>query len=276
MFDRPSEPASEFRWRVEVGDSAVLSALSYALPAVFGGVCVLAALLLGGVVFAAARAGEFGRAVAAAAPVLLALLTYRWFLPAVAQTTLLDPLFGRYSRRGVVGASVVGAAVLYASFLLHPLTPFALFVASWIPFVLVAGFPTEGLADPDEGVLVVDGDRIPLAAVRSHRALPLGRFVVCWVSYARGVPSAPRTLVVPRGEFGRIRPLLDGGADETADASPVGTAQRRILVAFGVGCLAIGPVLWALFPAEAALVALYAGATFGVFGLVFLWYAVTG
>ena len=275
MFDRSSGSASEFHWRVEVDDSALFSTLAYALPAAFGGVGVLAALLLGSVVFAAVRAGEWGLTVGAVGAVLLATLSRRWLLLAAARTDLLDSLFGRYSRRSVVLASIVGAAVLYASLLVHPLTPFALFVASWIPFVLVAGFPTEGRADPDEGVLIVDGDRIPLEVVRSHRAFPLGRFVLCWLSYARGVPRAPRTLVVPRDQFDRVRSLLDEGADERSDASHVGTAQRRILVAFGVGCLAVGPVLWALLPAEGAIVALYAGALFGVFGLLSLWYAAT-
>lgn len=279
MFDRRPGSASEFRWRVDVGDSALLSAFAYALPAAFGGVAILAALLFGSVVLAAARAGEFGRAVGVVSLLVVALLARRWFLPAVAETDLLRPLAGRYSRRGVALASAVGAAALYASLLVHPIAPFVLFAASWVPFALVAGFPTEGRADPAEGVLVVDGDSVPLEAVRSYRAFPLGRLALCWVSYARGVPRAPRTLVVTRESLDRVRSLLDRattrerGAD---DASGTGAAQRRILTAFGVGFVAVGPALWLLLPGQGALVAVYAGALFGAFGAVFLWYAATG
>lgn len=276
MCERSSGPVPAFGWRVEVDDSTLLSALAYALPAAFGGVALLAALLLGSVALAAANADEFGRAVGAVAVGVVALFAQRWFLPAVAATDLLDPLLARYSRRGAALASVAGAAVLYASSLLHPFAPFAAFVASWVPFALVAGFPTEGRWDPDEGTLVVDGDRVPLESVTAHRALPLGGVALHWVSYVRGVPTAPRTLVVPRGEVDRVRSLLDEGAAERSDASAAGTAQRRILVAFGAGFLAVGPALWVVLPSEGALVALYAGALFGTFGAVFLWYAWTG
>ena len=140
----------------------------------------------------------------------------------------------------------------------------------------MAGFPTEGRADPDEGVLVVDGDRLPLEAVRSHRTFLLGRFALCWVSYERGVPRAPRTLVVSRGSLDRVRSLLDEGIGEDSDAPTLEPVQRWILISFGVGCLAVGPALWALLSGDGVAVALYAGALFGVFGLLFLWYAATG
>ncbi len=279
MYDRPSGSASAFRWRVEVGDSALLSALSYAAPGAFGGATLLAAALAGSVMLAAVRAGAFARAAGVAALLVVALLGHRWFLPAVAGTDVLEPLRSRYSRRGVAVASVAGAAVLYASALVHPLAPFVLFVASWLPFAFVAGFPTEGRADPDEVSLVVDGDRVPLESVASTRALPLGPLVLCWVSYARGVPTAPRALVLPRECFDRVRALLDGAGDgdPDPDAAAMGAAQRGILVAFGVGFVAVGPALWVLLPGgEGTLVALYAGALFGLFGAVFLWYAATG
>ena len=278
MFDRRSGSASAFRWRVEVGDSALLSTLAYALPAAVGGVALLAAVLFGSVVLAAARGGEFGRAVGVVALLAVALLAQRWFLPAVAEADVVESLSGRYSRRGVALASVVGAAALYASLLVHPVAPFVLFVASWVPFALVARFPTEGCADPDEGVLVVDGDRVPLEAVRSYRAFPFGRFALCWVSYARGVSRAPRTLVVTGESLDRVRSLLDGGATrerDAGDASGTGAAQRRILTAFGVAFVAVGPALWVLLPSEGAVLAFYAGALFGAFGAVFLWYAAT-
>ena len=276
MFDRPSDSASEFRWRAEVGDSALLSALAYAFPGVLGGTVLLAGAAFGGAVFAAVRAGAVGRAVSLVALVVVAVLAHRWFLPAVARTDLLESLLTRYSRRGVGLASVAGAVGLYASFLVHPLAPFVAFAASWLPFALVAEFPTEGRANPSEGSLVVDGDRVPLASVESYRALPLREFVLCWVSYSRGVPSAPRTLILPRESFDRVRSLLDDAVREDADgASTIGAAQRRVLAAFGVGFVAVGPALWVLLPGEGALLALYAGALFGVFGAVFLWYAAT-
>lgn len=277
VVDRSSR-ASQFGWRVEVGDSALLSALAYALPSVFGGAVLLAAALFGSVALAAVRAGAFGRAIGVATLLVVAVLVHRWFLPAAVGTDLLDPLRPRYSRRGVVLGSVAGAAVLYASSRLHPLAPFVTFAASWLPFALVAGFPTEGRADPTEGVLVVDGDQIPLASVESYRTVPFRSLVLCRVSYSRGVPTAPRTLVLPCERFDGVRSLLDAARDgdgDVAGASVIGAAERWILVAFGVGALAVGPAFWVLVPREGAAVALYAGALFGAFGAVFLWYAAT-
>ena len=140
----------------------------------------------------------------------------------------------------------------------------------------MAGFPTEGRWRPSDAALVVDGDRVPLESIASYRALSLGGLAVCWVSYARGVSRAPRTFVVPRGEFDRVRAPLDGGASaDASEVSTVGAGERWVLVAFGVGCLAVGPALWMLLPGEGAVVALYAGVLFGVFGAVFLWHAAT-
>jgi Na+/melibiose symporter-like transporter len=54
----------------------------------------------------------------------------------------------------------------------------------------------------------------------------------------------------------------------------INRSERIIASLFGLGMISIGPVLWILLPpGDGQLVALYAGAMFGLFGIVLLWWA---
>lgn len=258
-------------------DSRALSAAAYAFPSVLGGAIILGGVLSGWLVLTAILAGAISRAIAIAVGIVLLVFSRRWIVPAVATQTS-TPLHERYSTRGLVLGSLVGAAVLSASTLLHPAGPLVVFVASWLPLILTAGFPTDGRVNPETATLVVDGDEIPVASIDSYRAASLGGLTVCWLSHARGQPTASRVIVVPNDAFDAVEPVLGWGSSQPADtATSMSVAEKRIVVLFGLGLLAVGPTLWLLLPAgDGRIIALYGGVLFGLFGVVLLWHAAHG
>lgn len=268
---------ADVSWRYDVSDSHLLHALAYVFPGILGGVALLLALLGGRLVLDALGAGDIGRAVGLLAVAVLPFLVHRYVPALLDATDAFDPT-GRYSLGGLAASSVVGAAAVFASLRIGPVAPLVLFAVSWIPTVLTAGFPTEGRAEPEAGTLVVDGTSIPLDAVEGYRTVAVGGGAVCWLSYARGVPRAPRIAVVPRATLDSVRAVLDG-AERRADEgqSTLGGVERAVVAAFGLGLVAVGPALWVVLPSGGgALLALYAGSLFGLFGVVLLWHAATG
>jgi hypothetical protein len=205
---------------------------------------------------------------------ILALLSRR-YLPAVLATDLTDPLWTRYSRRALVVGSLCGALALLGSAQLHPVAPFAVFVASWVPVVLTAAFPTSGRANRAAGTLVVDDTEVPLDAVSAFRTVSVDTFAVCWLSYTRGVPTAPRIVLLPSSHLEFVSRLVEAAPDAPKrDRSTIGRTERLVAGLFGLGMAAVGPVLRLLLPpGDGQVVALYAGAMFGLFGVVLLWYA---
>lgn len=261
-------------WELSATDSSLLLILAYVGPSIFGGVAILAGGLLLWLVLSAVLDGNPARAVGYVALGVLPLLARR-YLPALLATNLGDPLRNRYSRQGIVIGSVFGAVVLLGSAQLHPIAPFAVFIASWVPVVLTAAFPTSGRADRTAGSLVVDDTEVPLDAINAFRAVSIGTFAVCWLSYTRGVPTAPRIVLLPSSRLDVVSSVLEtnSGASKRG-RSTLGRTERLTAVLFGVGMIALGPVLWLLLPpGNGQVVALYAGAMFGLFGVILLWYA---
>ncbi len=138
-----------------------------------------------------------------------------------------------------------------------------------------AGLRTEGVVDCEARELVYYGHTVPLDAVRRVRALRLGPFVLALLAYHRGRVSAstPRFVVLSSEAVAAVR----ASADESAAGSDAGerasTAVRAVAAAFGVACLAAGPVLWLVLPPEGRLFAGYLGAFGLLFGVVFVRYA---
>jgi len=168
-----------------------------------------------------------------------------------------------------------GALVLLGSARLHPTAPFVVFIASWVPLVLTAAFPTSGHADPSDGTLVIDGTEVPLEAVSGFRMGSVGTFAICWLSYTRGVPTAPRVIVLPSNHVNVIAELIETGTESSkGDRSTIDRTERLVAGLFGLGMIALGPILWLILPpGDGQAVALYAGAMFGLFGMLLLWYA---
>lgn len=261
-------------WELDVTDSPILQTLAYVGPSIFGGIAILAGGLLLWLVVSALLDGNLAQAVGYVGFAVLALLARR-YLPALLATDLIDPLWNRYSRRGLIIGSVVGALVLLTSAQLHPVAPFAVFIASWVPVILTAAFPTSGYVDRTEGTLVVDDTEVPLGAVSAFRTLSMGTFTVGWLSYTRGVPTAPRIVKLPSDYLDVVSALIETEPDTSKrEHSSVDRTERLIFALFGLGMVALGPVLWLILPpGDGQVVALYAGAMFGLFGMMLLWYA---
>lgn len=261
-------------WELDVTDSPILQTLAYVGPSIFGGISILAGGLLLWLVVSALLDGNLAQAVGYVGFAVLALLARR-YLPALLATDLIDPLWNRYSRRGLIIGSVVGALVLLTSAQLHPVAPFAVFIASWVPVILTAAFPTSGHVDRTGGTLVVDNTEVPLGAVSAFRTLSMGTFTVGWLSYTRGVPTAPRIVKLPSDYLDVVSALIETEPDTSKrEHSSVDRTERLIFALFGLGMVALGPVLWLILPpGDGQVVALYAGAMFGLFGMMLLWYA---
>jgi hypothetical protein len=114
------------------------------------------------------------------------------------------------------------------------------FVAIRIPLVLTAGFPTSdhmgtktetpSCMGTKTETLVVDGTEVPVGSVRGFRAARTGAFVIRWLSYSRGRPSAPRIVVVPTESFESVSQLIDRVSDSTegvVDDRPAGADHRE-------------------------------------------------
>jgi len=261
-------------WELDVTDSSLLLGLAYVFPSILGGVIVLVCGGLLWFVAAAVRAGDLGRAIGLIVVAVLGLLSRRYLI-AVLGTDLATPSLGRFSRRGLLVGSLLGALTLLGSARVHASAPFAVFIASWIPLVLTAAFPTNGRADLATETLVVDETEVPLEAVRTFRVISMGPFAVCWLSYIRGAPTAPRIVVLPSDYVDAVATLIDTVPESSTDErSTIDRAERIVAGLFGVGMIAIGPLLWRILPpGDAQAIALYAGAMFGLFGALLLWYA---
>lgn len=276
MSDTAEESTSECSWEFEVQDSRALTVLSYIFPSVLGGVVVLVVLLFSQLLLDALLDGNVGQAVLYLGFGVLAILIRRWFIPALTETSLYEPLRKQFSKLGLVFGSVCGALILYLSLRLHPFAPFIVFIGSWIPLSITAEFPIEGYAKLNEKLFVAKNTEIPLQSVQNYRTFSAGTLTFCWLSYARGVPKAPRMVIVPREDFVVAQTLLEDAIGQSAlGGSTIGKPQRWILIIFGIGQLAIGPILWFLLSEGGKLVAVYAGATFGMTGVIMLWYAKT-
>lgn len=262
------------KWEFDVTDSPLLRTLAYVGPSIFGGVAILAGGLLLWLVVSALLDGNLAQAVGFVALAVLALLSRR-YLPALLDTNLTGPLWNRYSQRGILAGSVFGALVLLGSTQLHPVAPFAVFIASWVPVVLTAEFPTSGYVDRAVGTLVIDDTKVPLDAVSAFRAGSIGTVTVCWLSYTRGVPTAPRIIILPSSYLDAVSNLIETDPDASKqERSTINRTERLVAGLFGLGLVALGPVLWLILPpGDGQVVALYAGTMFGLFGMVLLWYA---
>lgn len=261
-------------WELDVTDSPLLQFLAYVCPSIFGGVALLAGGLLLWLVVSAVLDGDLARAVGVVAFAVLALLSRR-YLPALLETNLANPFWNRYSRRGLVIGSVCGALILLGSAQLHPTAPFVVFIASWVPLVLTAAFPTSGHAEPAVGTLAIDDTEVPLEAASGFRMVSVGTFAVCWLSYTRGVPTASRLIFLPSNYVDVVTDLIDTGTESSKrEHSTITRPERLVAGLFGLGMVALGPILWLILPpGDGQAVALYAGAMFGLFGMLLLWYA---
>jgi hypothetical protein len=74
-----------------------------------------------------------------------------------------------------------------------------------------------------------------------------------------------------------VADLIESVPESSREEHPTIDRTERIIVGlFGLGLVAVGPLLWLILPpGDGRAIALYAGAMFGLFGVLLLRYAYT-
>ena len=115
------------------------------------------------------------------------------------------------------------------------------------------------------------GRTIGQAALRRARSVSLGPATVFRLSFVHGgEPLDESDGGRSDGGRARVRPVFERAvAAEPPDVDPAGRAERVVVALFALGCLAVGPGLWTLIPAESGGrgIAVY----LGLFGLLVGW-----
>ncbi len=277
---------SSIEWRVTLSNSRMLRACAYVALGAIGSLPVLVAALAALLAVRALRAGNPGGALVVVALAVLSVpLSRRYLLPALLDPRVRDASLHPDARaldwRWLLVAAVAWAGAFARVATLSPAVPVALFAGALGLLVVAAGLRTEARVDPSSRTLRTESRTTSLSGLTRVRSLRLGPLVVCWLSYERGTvsPRATRFLAVPADVFPAVQTAFEAGTEATPDRGrAMPTAQRAVVLALGAALLAVGPGLWVLLPptGDARLVAAYAGALFGLLGVVALWYGTLG
>ena len=103
---------------------------------------------------------------------------------------------------------------------------------------------TDASIDAD-GRLETQYSGVDLRTLSGVRSLELLGVTAFWLAYARGADGFrnPRLIAVPRERAAEVRERLDAGVAADPEADPIGRAERVVVTLFGLGVLAMGPVL---------------------------------
>lgn len=152
-------------------------------------------------------------------------------------------------------------------------------VTGFLALVMGAGLRTDGVVDCDGGTLTYRGHTVPLDAVRRVRSVRVGPFMLALLRYhdASVGPSTPRFVVCSTAARQAIASVRSSDSATTAPeaedyATPI--AVRLVAATFGLGCLAVGPLLWVgLSAGGSRFLAVYLGLFGLLFGALFVRYA---
>lgn len=264
-------------WSVGPATSLPLRVCWYAGLAVWGGFALLAlgigvAVAAGGLVAGDPRPALFVGLLLLVGGPLSVLYLWPMLADPAQRPAFLDPPAWLDYR-----VALVTSAAFALGIALVPVLGTVLFVGGLAAGFTVALLRSEGAIDPDGGTLTVHGRTADFADLTGVSRADLGRLTVLWLRYARGRGSAaPRLIVLPRRVADRASGAIETGVHRPTSSKTErresSRAVRLALATIGLGALGVGASLFVLgsVPTD---VALWAGAIFGLFGLLFCWLA---
>lgn len=182
--------------------------------------------------------------------------------------------------RRLGGVSLLSAIVLVGAAWLDPLGPF-LVVGSGVVVLLPVGamLQSEGEIDPTERTLTTGDHTVALDTLTGVRRVSAGGLTVHWLSYAAGTASVPtpRLLVLPTPTARTARETLERGIDHAVPETTQSASNQLVqatLGGIGIGFLG-GAILLLVIDPFPTGTALWMSSLVGMFGLIFLWAAVT-
>ena len=277
---------STVSWHYDAKTDPVAGAIVLAAIGSMAGLLVGPLLLAVGVVAAAALAGDPIPLLALAGVLAVAAAVHRAEVVALRSVDGRGPGRG-YGRAGLALALLGGGAVHAATIALAESVRYNVgFVVLGVALLLATtALVGEGEVDPEAGVVRYHGEELPLDAVQSVHALPLGDRVVALVRYRGGVPTASRLPTFSATAYRAAEPLLRGAGDRASEGgSPTAgddrdglpRAVRVAAAAMGLGTLVLAGAAALLAPPDARpLIGALVLTTLPV-AAVFGWYAYAG
>ena len=222
--------ASVVAWDLSTGTDAVSSAVMLAGVGLVVGFPV-GILVFGGVAVALVSVldGDPALLLGVAAGVVLALVVGRAEFTAIRVANDGSDGDGLGRRRllvsAVCGGFVHAFAVAVGGSVEYSYVVIGLGLATIGAAGVVAG---RGAVDTATGTVEYGGDELPLAAVRSYRAVGIGDRVVALLRYRGGVPRASRAVTLSREAWAAAEPVVRAAASGEANGAGDGDRPTRL------------------------------------------------
>ncbi len=275
---------STISWSIRVQNSRLLRFCVYTAISVLGGMFLLA--VCGSIFFLIVEIwqGNFSPVVLA---LLLALIggpvSLLYLLPVLRDAdqrpspTQFIP-FG-VSLRMLPILSLCGALLLFGSIQVSPLGPLVVFgVGIFVLLPVASAVQSDGKIDTEENTLTYYNRTVDLDTLTRVRRLRVGALSILWLSYVSGTATTltPRLVVLPTDIERRTRETFEAGVSQPVADEHHGS-PRAVSIAlglFGFLFLSIGGVVFLIDQIPSG-VDVYFGVFLGLFGMIFLWAAVT-
>lgn len=264
-------------WSIGPGSSLPLRLLWYAGVSVWGGFVLLSVGFAAVVAIGGLAGGDPGPALLVGLLFLVGgplSLLYLWPVLTAAEQrpAFLTPPAWMRARWLALGSVAVAGLVLTV-----PVAAIAFFPFGIASGIVIALLRSEGELDPDAGELTTNGRTVDLGDLAGVSRLDPGPLTLCWLRYPPGTGSsmAPRLVVLPGTVSDRVVAAIEASPRPPTTAAARTRSSRAVqavLLVLGLGSLAVGGSL-SLVESLPLAVALWGGALFGLFGVLFLWLA---
>jgi hypothetical protein len=271
-------------WSIRVQNSRLLRFCVYTAISVLGGMFLLA--VCGSIFFIIVeiRHGDFSIVVLA---LLLALIggpfSLLYLLPVLRDAdqrpspTQFIP-FG-LSLRMLPVLALCGALLLFASTQVAPIGPLIVFgIGIFVLLPIASAVQSDGKIDTEENTLTYYNRTVDLVTLSRVRRLRVGDLSFLWLSYVSGTATTltPRLVVLPTDIERRTRETFEAGVSQPVEDEHHGS-PRAVSIAlglFGFLFLSFGGIVFLIDQIPYG-VSVYFGVFLGLFGVIFLWAALT-